>query len=65
MIDKLMLDMDRCDVEIERATSEVMKSVETGGAWLGLHDWLWERRIIVAQMEKLRSDQQQLRAMFP
>jgi hypothetical protein len=56
MIDKLMLDMDQCDVEIEHATSEVMKSVEPGGAWLGLHDWMWERRVIVAQMEKLCSE---------
>lgn len=39
-------DLDRCDREIERLAREVKSRVDPVGAYLGLQDWQYERRLI-------------------
>jgi hypothetical protein len=48
----LLDELARCEREIERCKSDSSWNDHPGGALLGLRDWFYERRLIMAEIEK-------------
>jgi hypothetical protein len=48
----LYADLEYCNLEIARCLRDCMASVDPKGAYLGLHDWTTERRLIMAEIAK-------------